>query len=101
MSIPESYSSEAKYVAPCNAPTTAPLLHHQTYTLSEDKRCMLVSAKPRADFSRGCAHPAMQPSISTTHPYPACAENIKKGSAAVVSGDAMLPLSASYRYRAR
>src|SRR5215203_1144738 len=31
------------------------------------KRCMLVSMKPGADFSRGCAHPAMQPLISATH----------------------------------
>jgi hypothetical protein len=36
----------------------------------EYKRCMLVSSKPGADFSRGCAHPATPPRISTTHPPP-------------------------------
>jgi hypothetical protein len=34
----------------------------------EPKRYMLVSVKPMADFSRGCAHPAMRPPISATHP---------------------------------
>src|SRR5215207_9564537 len=34
----------------------------------EAKRCMLVLTKPMADFSRGCAHPAMRPPISATHP---------------------------------
>jgi hypothetical protein len=34
----------------------------------EVKRYMLVSVKPMADFSRGCAHPAMRPPISATHP---------------------------------
>ncbi len=29
---------------------------------------MLTSSKPGAHFSRGCAHPAAQPPISTTHP---------------------------------
>src|SRR5215218_8560296 len=28
-----------------------------------------------ADFSRGCARPAMQPPISATHPYPATPKN--------------------------
>src|SRR5215212_158451 len=37
-------------------------------TCQRDKRCMLVSMKLGADFSRGCAHPAMQPPISATHP---------------------------------
>jgi len=30
---------------------------------------MLTSVKLGADFSRGCARPAMQPLISTTHPH--------------------------------
>jgi hypothetical protein len=34
----------------------------------EDKRCMLAFLKSAADFSRGCAHLAMQPPISATHP---------------------------------
>jgi hypothetical protein len=34
----------------------------------EDKRCMLVSAKWVADFSRGCAHPEARALISTTPP---------------------------------
>jgi hypothetical protein len=33
-----------------------------------DKRCMLVSLQPGADFSRVCAHPARRPPISATHP---------------------------------
>jgi hypothetical protein len=32
------------------------------------KRCMLASTKPGSDFSKGRAHPAMQPPISATHP---------------------------------
>jgi hypothetical protein len=35
-----------------------------------NKRCMLVSTRLGADFSIGCAHPAMQPPISATHPHP-------------------------------
>ena len=31
---------------------------------------MLAFLKLVADFSRGCAHPAMQPPIPTTHPTP-------------------------------
>src|SRR5215213_5237854 len=36
----------------------------------EGKRCMLAFLKLVADFSRGCAHPAMHPPIPTTHPHP-------------------------------
>src|SRR5829696_1592178 len=32
------------------------------------KQYMLETLKSAADFSRGCAHPAMQPPISATHP---------------------------------
>jgi hypothetical protein len=32
---------------------------------------MLVSVELDADFSVGCAHPAMQPPIPTTYPHPA------------------------------
>jgi hypothetical protein len=32
---------------------------------------MLVSSKPGADFSRGCALPATRARISATHPHPA------------------------------
>src|SRR5829696_4029036 len=39
------------------------------------KQYMLVTVKLGADFSRGCAHPAMQPPISATHPPP---RNAKK-----------------------
>ena len=41
----------------------------------EGKRCMLAFLKLVADFSRGCAHPAMQPPIPATHPHPATQEN--------------------------
>ena len=45
------------------------------FTYQEDKRCMLVSLKLVADFSRGCARPPMQPPIPATHPRPAlCTE---------------------------
>src|SRR5918995_4464512 len=30
---------------------------------------MLASLKPGVDFSKGCAHPATRPRISTTHPH--------------------------------
>src|SRR5215218_9361718 len=36
---------------------------------------MLAPMKPGADFSRGCAHPAMQPPIPATHPRPATQKN--------------------------
>jgi len=36
---------------------------------------MLAFLKLVADFSRGCAHPAMQPPIPATHPHPATQEN--------------------------
>jgi hypothetical protein len=36
---------------------------------------MLASLKSAADFSRGCAHPAMQALISATHPYPVIRKN--------------------------
>jgi hypothetical protein len=53
-------------------PTTAPLPHHCTSTLAEEyKRCMLTSLRLAAGFSRGRAHPVMQPPIPTTHPHPA------------------------------
>jgi hypothetical protein len=39
------------------------------FTYCETKRCMLVSVKLGADFSRWCALSAMQPPISTTHPH--------------------------------
>jgi hypothetical protein len=32
---------------------------------------MLAFLKSGADFSKGCAHPAMQPPIPATHPRPA------------------------------
>jgi hypothetical protein len=32
---------------------------------------MLAFLKLAADFARGCAHPAMRPPISATHPHPA------------------------------
>jgi hypothetical protein len=35
----------------------------------EAKRCMLVSPKPGADFSRGCTHPATRAPISATRPH--------------------------------
>ena len=38
--------------------------------LCEAKRCMLAFLKLVADFSRGCAHLAMLPPISATHPTP-------------------------------
>jgi hypothetical protein len=40
------------------------------FTYHEDKRCMLAFLKLVADFSSGCAHPAMRPPIPATHPYP-------------------------------
>src|SRR5215203_6299832 len=46
-----------------------------------------------ADFSRGCAHPAMQPPISATHPTPQHINRspgngtpVRRGSRATVSG---------------
>jgi hypothetical protein len=36
-------------------------------TSDEGKRCMLVTAKTGADFSRGCAPPAIRPRIPATH----------------------------------
>jgi hypothetical protein len=39
------------------------------FNFCESKRCMLVSAKPGADFSRGCALPPTRPPISATHPH--------------------------------
>src|SRR5215213_7884284 len=41
------------------------------------KRCMLASTKLMADFSRGCAHPAMQPPFSATHPHSALCSGTK------------------------
>jgi hypothetical protein len=35
---------------------------------------MLVSVELDADFSAGCAHPAMRPPIPATHPHPQCNE---------------------------
>jgi hypothetical protein len=40
------------------------------FTYQEDKRCMLARLKSSADFSKGCAHLAMQPPLSATHPPP-------------------------------
>src|SRR5829696_5597671 len=39
------------------------------------KRCMLASLKLASDFSRGRAHPVMQPPIPTAHPHPAARKN--------------------------
>jgi hypothetical protein len=41
------------------------------FTYQGDKRCTIAFLKMVADFSRGRAHPAMQPPISATHPHPA------------------------------
>jgi hypothetical protein len=38
------------------------------YLLRGVKRCMLVTVRLGADFSKGCAHPAMQRPFSATHP---------------------------------
>jgi hypothetical protein len=38
------------------------------FTYQEAKRCMLAFLKLASYFSRGSAHPAMQPQISATHP---------------------------------
>jgi hypothetical protein len=44
-------------------------------THRRDKRCMLVSSKSGADFSRGCAHPARRARISATHPHLSARKN--------------------------
>src|SRR5215217_4247167 len=49
--------------------------NHRRFTYKGGKQCMLASTKLVADFSRGCAHPAMQPPIPTTHPHPAARKN--------------------------
>src|SRR5215211_4410173 len=44
------------------------------FTYQGDKRCTIAFLKMVADFSRGCAHQAMRPPISATHPHPTNAE---------------------------
>ena len=49
------------------------------FNYEEYKRCMLTSSKPGADFSRGCARPAMRPPSSATYPHPASQKNRSPG----------------------
>jgi len=69
VSITEAYPIQKKCVTLLRAPTTMPLAHHRTPTLSEDKRCMLVPAKLVADFSGGCAGKRIAHSLFATHPH--------------------------------
>src|SRR5215212_58163 len=57
------------------------------------RRCMLVSVKPSADFSRWCAHPATRPRISATHPHHRA---IRKSLYASTSSPVILATADSY-----
>jgi hypothetical protein len=60
-------------------------------TRERDKRRMLVSLKPGADFPRGCAHPAAQPPISATHPLTSIREVSLGGTASVLRAEPFQP----------
>ncbi len=49
---------------------------------------MLVSTRSKTDFSMGCAHPATQPLISTTHPPPSIRESPQRVPVAVKTNGA-------------
>jgi hypothetical protein len=59
---------------------------------------MLAFLKMVADFSRGCAHPAMQPPIPATHPHPSAQMNRSPGNGASArrGSRAALPWAALY-----
>jgi hypothetical protein len=57
---------------------------------------MLASLKPAVDFSKGCAHPAMQPPIPTTHATPQ-----RTGAGAPLPGLRTEVVDHTLRYRGR